>query len=244
MLNVVQKPVLSVWSPTTFITSLGLLNRVSAHWGTVSFSTPRRNNTTPIRPRVSLSSGPRFPETPRRAESTVSSICRGPDMPAPLDLPANTRRLLVSGATDSYYAFKPNTLQLFDVTPLDGEELAATHSVTNEPFAEQFFALDCLADQTGAYSMRAVLDDVYPADPDLSDNQRTWTFSTVTPAIEATFDGGRPTPRRISVCRAGRCASNTPRGVAAWRVQIAADMPTTSPIMPPVRITRTEPSAT
>jgi len=74
-------------------------------------------------------------------------------------------------------------LRLYLQKPVGGEVLAATHSVTNEPFSEQFIALDCHADETGTYTVRAILDEVDPADPDLSDNERTWTFSTVTPTI-------------------------------------------------------------
>ncbi len=74
-------------------------------------------------------------------------------------------------------------LRLYLQKPAGGEVLAATHSVTNEPFAEQFFALDCYAGQAGTYAVRAVLDTVSPADPDLSNNERTWAFSSVTPAI-------------------------------------------------------------
>jgi len=74
-------------------------------------------------------------------------------------------------------------LSLFLRKPVGGEMLAATYGVTHEPFSMQFFPLDCLADQSGAYEVRAVLDEVDPVDPDLSDNERIWTFSTVTPTI-------------------------------------------------------------
>jgi len=84
-------------------------------------------------------------------------------------------------------------LRLFLRQPDGVETLGATYAVALAPFAASHYALDFIAEQEGAYTLRAVVDEVDPPDPDLTNNERQWSFATRLSQVTLNanpYDGG------------------------------------------------------
>ena len=67
--------------------------------------------------------------------------------------------------------------------PTGVEALVDTSSLALDPFETRYIAVDFLPTLAGSYTVRAVIDQIEPSDPDATDNERSWTFSSLTPKI-------------------------------------------------------------
>lgn len=101
-----------------------------------------------------------------------------------------TLTYLVKNVTNSFNLFLRNRgadvtgrLRLYLRVPDSEETLAATYAVKAAPFETQQVALRVFVDRAGAYTLRAVFDEVSPTDTDLSNNERQWTYTSVIPRI-------------------------------------------------------------